>query len=100
LLASHGADVVYHDPHIPVVVEDGYEWRSVQLTPGEVGAADAVVIVTDHRAIDYQMLVDRAGLIVDTRNATRDCLRPNARIVSLSTLAHAPGTAEPVGSGD
>jgi hypothetical protein len=59
-----------------------------------------VVIVTDHRAIDYQLLVDRAGLIVDTRNATRPCLRTGARIVSLSNAATLAGSAEPVGSGD
>jgi UDP-N-acetyl-D-glucosamine dehydrogenase len=100
LLASHGADVVYHDPHIPVVIEDGHELRSVALTRVEVESADAVVIVTDHRAIDYQMLVDRANLIVDTRHATRDYQRPNARIVSLSRAANVAGAAEPVGSGD
>jgi UDP-N-acetyl-D-glucosamine dehydrogenase len=100
LLASHGADVVYHDPHIPVVVEDGHERRSVGLTRAEVESADAVVIVTDHRAIDYQLLVDRASLIVDTRNATRDYQRPNARIVSLARAANVAGAGEPVGSGD
>src|ERR687893_598267 len=92
LLASHGADVAYHDPHIPVVVEDGHEWRSVPLTGGEVERADVVVIVTDHRGIDYQMLVDREALIVDSRNATRNCVRTGARIVSLSTTAPALGT--------
>jgi UDP-N-acetyl-D-glucosamine dehydrogenase len=100
LLASHGADVAYHDPHIPVVVEDGHEWRSIELTRSEIEGADVVVIVTDHRAIDYQMLVDRASLIVDTRNATRNCLRTGARIVSLSSAANVAGSAEPVGSGD
>jgi UDP-N-acetyl-D-glucosamine dehydrogenase len=100
LLASHGADVGYHDPHIPVLVEDGHEWRSVPLSGAELERADVVVIVTDHRAIDYQMLVDRAGLIVDTRNATRHCLRTGARIVSLSRAADVAGAAEPVGSGD
>jgi UDP-N-acetyl-D-glucosamine dehydrogenase len=100
LLASHGADVAYHDPHIPVVVEDGHEWHSVELSRAEVEGADVVVIVTDHRAVDYQMLVDRAGLIVDTRNATRNCLRTGARIVSLSSAANLAGSAEPVGSGD
>jgi UDP-N-acetyl-D-glucosamine dehydrogenase len=100
LLASHGADVAYHDPHIPVVVEDGHELRSVALTRKEVENADAVVIVTDHRAVDYQMLVDRASLIVDTRNATRTCTPGSARIVSLSNPARVAGAAEPVGSGD
>jgi UDP-N-acetyl-D-glucosamine dehydrogenase len=100
LLASHGADVAYHDPHIPVVVEDGHELRSVALSRVEVESADAVVIVTDHRAVDYQLLVDRASLIVDTRNATRDYQRPNARIVSLSRAANVAGASEPVGSAD
>jgi UDP-N-acetyl-D-glucosamine dehydrogenase len=100
LLASHGAEVAYHDPHIPVVVEDGHEWRSVALTGSELEEADVVVIVTDHRAIDYQMLVDRASLIVDTRNATKNCLRTGARIVSLSSAANVARSAEPVGSGD
>jgi UDP-N-acetyl-D-glucosamine dehydrogenase len=100
LLASHGAEVVYHDPHIPVVVEDGHQWRSVALTGSELEQADVVVIVTDHRAIDYQMLVDRASLIVDTRNATRNCVRTGARIVSLSSAANVAGSTEPVGSGD
>ncbi|MFN2566787.1 MAG: nucleotide sugar dehydrogenase [Gemmatimonadaceae bacterium] len=100
LLASHGADVAYHDPHIPVVVEDGHEWRSVALTRGEIEQADAVVIVTDHRAIDYQMLVDRAGLIVDTRNATQRCVKTGARIVSLSSAANVARSAQPVGSAD
>jgi UDP-N-acetyl-D-glucosamine dehydrogenase len=99
LLASHGADVVYHDPHIPVVREDGHEWHSVELSGDEVAGADVVVIVTDHRAIDYQMLVDRARLIVDTRNATRRYQRPSARIVSLSTLAYGLGSVERVNSG-
>jgi UDP-N-acetyl-D-glucosamine dehydrogenase len=100
LLASHGADVAYHDPHIPVVVEDGHELRSVALTRKEVENADAVVIVTDHRAVDYQVLVDQASLIVDTRNATRTCTPGRARIVSLSNPARVAGAAEPVGSGD
>ena len=99
LLASHGADVVYHDPHIPVVIEDGHELRSVPLTAAEIEQADVVVIVTDHRAIDYQLLVDRANLIVDTRNATRQYQRPNARIVSLSSAANVGGSVEPVSSG-
>ena len=96
LLEAHGAEVSYHDPYVDVVVEDGHEWRSVALTAGEVAAADAVVIVTDHREIDYQLLVDRATLIVDTRNTTRTCLRGAARIVSLSSTAHAAGAAVPV----
>ena len=32
---------------------------------------DCVVIVTDHRTIDYDMLVAAAPLIIDTRNAIK-----------------------------
>jgi UDP-N-acetyl-D-glucosamine dehydrogenase len=69
LLEEHGAEVTFHDPYIPSVREDGHMRHSVDLTPAVVGDADALVIVTDHRVIDYQMLMDHAGLIVDSRNA-------------------------------
>ena len=84
LLEADGAEVVYHDPYIPTIREDGREWRSIELTDAELEKADVVVIVTDHRTIDYQRLVDRAALIVDSRNATAKLTRTRARIVTLS----------------
>ena len=33
--------------------------------------ADCVVVVTDHSSFDYAKLVDRAKLIVDSRNALK-----------------------------
>jgi UDP-N-acetyl-D-glucosamine dehydrogenase len=44
---------------------------SVKLTPDAVRAYDAVVIVTDHRDVDYGMIAESAGLIIDTRDAMR-----------------------------
>jgi UDP-N-acetyl-D-glucosamine dehydrogenase len=70
LLEEQGAVVVYHDPHVPSFREDGHERSSVALTDDELSSADAVVIVTDHSAIDYQRVVNLASLLVDTRNAT------------------------------
>jgi UDP-N-acetyl-D-glucosamine dehydrogenase len=87
LLEQDGAEVVYHDPHVPTVREDGHVWHSVPLTDAELRKADVVVIVTDHKAIDYQRLVDEAALIVDTRNATARMTRTRARIVSLASSA-------------
>ena len=69
LLAGQGARVSYHDPHVPCVAEDGHEYRSVDLTPEAVRAADCVMIVTDHSAVDYRMIKRNAKLVVDTRNA-------------------------------
>ena len=69
LLESQGAQVSYHDPHVPVFRENGKEHRSVALTSRSVAAADCVMIVTDHRAIDYEMIRQAARLVVDTRHA-------------------------------
>jgi UDP-N-acetyl-D-glucosamine dehydrogenase len=69
LLEGQGAIVSYHDPHVPVLNEDGHEFHSVALTPDLVAAADCVFIVTDHTIVDYRMIKRKAKLIVDTRNA-------------------------------
>jgi UDP-N-acetyl-D-glucosamine dehydrogenase len=67
LLQNAGADVSYHDPHVPAVDEHGIDLSSVAYEPGTY---DCVVIVTDHSALDYGQLVDDAKLVVDLRNAT------------------------------
>ncbi len=69
LLEGQGAKVTYFDPHVPRFREDGHEFRSVDLTPERVAAADCVMVVTDHSSVDYRMIKRHAKLIVDTRNA-------------------------------
>jgi UDP-N-acetyl-D-glucosamine dehydrogenase len=69
LLEGQGAKVTYFDPHVPRFREDGHEFRSVELTPDRVAAADCVMVVTDHSSVDYRMVKRHAKLIVDTRNA-------------------------------
>jgi UDP-N-acetyl-D-glucosamine dehydrogenase len=66
LLRGAGANISYHDPHVPELPAIGL--RSVELDPG---AYDCVVIVTDHSGIDYARLVEQAGVVVDFRNATK-----------------------------
>ncbi|HEX6574030.1 MAG TPA: nucleotide sugar dehydrogenase [Gemmatimonadaceae bacterium] len=75
LLEDQRAQVVYHDPHVSSFREDGHEHHSVELTDDEIRNADAVVIITDHSAIDYQRVVDLARVVVDTRNATAGLVR-------------------------
>jgi len=67
LLSNAGADVAYHDPYVPSFAEHGLQMSSVPFAPDSY---DCVVIATDHRAIDYEQLVDDASLVVDLRNAT------------------------------
>ena len=66
LLQNAGADVSYHDPHVPSFSEHGTELTSQPLDPA---AYDAVVIATAHSSIDYAKLVADAKLVVDLRNA-------------------------------
>jgi UDP-N-acetyl-D-glucosamine dehydrogenase len=69
LLQRRGAKVTYSDPHVPVLHLDGL---NMAASPESAAAdADCVVIVTDHTAFDYKSLVQRAALIVDTRNALK-----------------------------
>jgi UDP-N-acetyl-D-glucosamine dehydrogenase len=67
LLQKAGAEISYHDPHVPELHELGLQ--SVALEPD---AYDAVVIVTAHTSIDYAQLVRDAHIVVDLRNATGD----------------------------
>ena len=67
LLQNAGADVAYHDPHVPSFTENGIAMSSSPLEPT---AYDCVVVVTNHSEIDYDWLVDEAVLVVDLRNAT------------------------------
>ena len=69
LLEGQGARVSYADPHVPRFTENGHEFRSVALDSATVAAADCVMIVTDHSALDYPMIRRHAKLVVDTRNA-------------------------------
>jgi UDP-N-acetyl-D-glucosamine dehydrogenase len=81
LLLEQGARVSYHDPHIPVA-PTMRSWpelprmQSVALTPDVVRAVDAVLIATDHSAVDYELLARAAPLIIDTRGVYRE-RRPN-----------------------
>jgi UDP-N-acetyl-D-glucosamine dehydrogenase len=70
LLEEKGARVTYSDPHVPRVRLNGHGLSSVDMDESAT-IADCVVIVTDHSAFDYDSLVDKAALIVDTRNSLK-----------------------------
>lgn len=68
VLAEQGAQVQYHDPHVPHVRDGGLELRSVPLTEETVRSADCVMIATDHSTVDYELVASSARAVVDTRN--------------------------------
>ena len=77
LLTQRGARITYSDPHVPQIKFDGGEILSAEEMEPAMGAADAVVIITDHTSFDYERIVERAQVIVDTRNALKHFKSPN-----------------------
>lgn len=72
LLAEDGAQVVTIDPHVTdYVAHNGQAHRTVTLTRDLLAAADCAVIITNHSAFDYAMIVAQSQAVVDTRNATK-----------------------------
>jgi len=81
-LLELGAEVSYHDPHIPQAPSmrswpDLPPMQSVDLN-GDIATFDAAVIVTDHTAVDYDRLLEQLPVIVDTRGVYR---KPHPKVV-------------------
>jgi len=74
LLVKKGAIVSYSDPHVlvfPKMREHEFELESEVLDSRNLGTFDAVVLVTDHDAFDYDLIKQHAKLLVDTRGKYR-----------------------------
>jgi UDP-N-acetyl-D-glucosamine dehydrogenase len=90
LLLKEGAEVSYHDPYIPSItvqanagtghsnVGRAVAFESVPLSEETLASSDVVIITTDHSGIDYQWVVDKAQLVLDTRNAVRGISSPTS----------------------
>lgn len=68
LLRELGAEVLYHDPHVPELTELGLSSTGFEQA---IGDADLAVIVTAHPGVDHDEIVRRAPLVVDLRGVTR-----------------------------
>jgi len=78
LLRDLGAEVLYHDPHVPGLGEFGL--RSTPLEEAVVGA-DLALIVTAHPGVDHELVTRRARVVVDLRGVTRSA--PATNVVRL-----------------
>jgi len=74
LLMREGADVDYSDPYfpeLPPLRKYKFDKKSVNITPKTLKNYDCIVITTNHSTFDYDMILEHAKLIVDTRNALK-----------------------------
>jgi UDP-N-acetyl-D-glucosamine dehydrogenase len=72
LLQKRGAQVEYNDPYFPTVGHGRrYALNMSSTSLDKIPEFDCVVIVTDHTQYDYSDIVEKARLVIDTRNATK-----------------------------
>ena len=74
LLMREGADVDYSDPYfpeLPPLRKYKFDKKSVNIVPKTLKNYDCIVITTNHSTFDYDMILEHAKLIVDTRNALK-----------------------------
>ena len=73
-LRRENATVSYSDPYVtnlgPPNCDHDFEIESSILTDEFLMSQDCTVVVTDHSAFDWNMIVANSSLVVDTRNAT------------------------------
>jgi len=72
LLKKSEADISYYDPYFPYLKIDDINLKRSKLDANTIKRFDCIIIVTDHTSVDYELLVKKAKLIVDTRNILKD----------------------------
>lgn len=74
LLRDKGAQVAYSDPHVPSfpkMREHHFDLTSVGITAESLAQYDAVVLATDHEKFDYELLIEKAPMLIDSRGKYR-----------------------------
>jgi len=74
-LRDLGAIVSYSDPHVavfPKMRKHAFDLQSTELTPERLASFDCVVLATDHRIFDYDLIVKHASIVVDSRGVYRE----------------------------
>ncbi len=67
-LKELGAQVAYHDPHVPELSEGLVRMKSLPLTDAVLRRHDLVLLATNHTAFNRSRIVKKSRLIYDTRN--------------------------------
>lgn len=76
MLNKEGANMQICDPHVQSFRSCNTTLETVELTKEVLQAADAVLILTDHTAFDYELISKHSNVIFDTRNALKNFDKP------------------------
>lgn len=82
LLEKNGAEIIVNDPYIPSFKHKNVEYVSVDWEK-VIDDTDIVLITTDHSCYDYEVIVEKAKLLYDTRNATKNVRNNREKINKL-----------------
>ncbi len=83
LLQEKGANISYYDPYVATLHHESIHLESIKELWDEVEKADCVAIITNHKVVDYVKLLEKAKLIVDTRNALGTLGKDHPKVVRL-----------------
>jgi UDP-N-acetyl-D-glucosamine dehydrogenase len=74
ILRARGAELVYHDAHVPELPD--FDLKSAALEQVPEGA-DTAAILTAHPGLDVERILATAPLVVDFRGVTRGIEAPH-----------------------
>lgn len=83
LLHAEGGTLRYVDPYTPTLTVGGRQHAAAELSPALLATSDVCLILTAHSTFDYEMVVEHAPVVFDTRNGTRDVQSTKDNVVLL-----------------
>jgi len=83
ILQNEKAVVSYYDPYLPYLKINSIDLKSVKFSRKVFSDSDCVVIVTDHSGIDYDFILKKAPLIIDTRNVFKNIKGKKDKVVKI-----------------
>ena len=81
-MIAKGAEVIYHDPHVPECKVDGKLLQSQPLSEELLHSATLVLIAVAHAGVDYAWVIKHAQRVFDTKNIT-GALAVNGKVRKL-----------------
>jgi UDP-N-acetyl-D-glucosamine dehydrogenase len=82
-IIERGAVLKYHDPLIPSFVDAAGRAHAGISLDELLGWADVIVVITPHRAVDWDRVYEGSDLVVDTVNSSRSRVTRDRQVLRL-----------------